>query len=80
MRSVALSQHGTVAPAFVQQRVDFATSMIDGRTVCEIAPDGRSAQEIRLLWDYLAAQLEQAARLRVFRQPVMPGFGRRAGL
>ena len=37
---VALSQHGTVAPAFVQQRVDFATSMIDGRTVCEIAPDG----------------------------------------
>ena len=33
--AVALSQHGTVAPATVHQRVDFASSMIDGRTVRE---------------------------------------------
>jgi len=77
---VALSQHGTVAPVFVQQRVDFATSMIDGRTVCELEPEGRSATEIRLLWDYIAAQLERRERHRVFHQPMVHGFGRRAAL
>ena len=77
---IALSQHGTVAPVFVQQRVDFATSMIDGRTVCELDPEGRSAGEIRLLWDYVAAQLEKRERQRVFHQPMLHGFGRRAAL
>jgi chromosome partitioning protein len=77
---IALSQHGTVAPAFVQHRIDFATSMIDGRTVCEIDPDGRSANEIRQLWDYVAAQLEKRERQRVFHQPALLGFGRRPSL
>ncbi len=77
---IALSQHGTVAPAFVQHRIDFATSMIDGRTVCEIDPDGRSATEIRQLWDYVAAQLEKRERQRVFHQPALLGFGRRPSL
>jgi chromosome partitioning protein len=78
---VALSQHGTVAPVFVQQRVDFATSMIDGRTVSEIAPDGRSAGEILLLWEYLAGQLEKHERRRVFHQPAAAlAFGRRVGV
>jgi chromosome partitioning protein len=78
---VALSQHGTVAPVFVQQRVDFATSMVDGRTVCEVAPEGRSAHEIQMLWDYLAGQLDKHERRRVFHQPVTAhSFGRRASL
>jgi chromosome partitioning protein len=33
--AVALSQHGTVAPVTIHHRVDFAASMIDGRTVGE---------------------------------------------
>jgi chromosome partitioning protein len=74
---IALSQYGTVAPVFVQQRVDFATSMIDGRTVCELEPEGRSAQEIRLLWEYVASQLERRERQRIFHQPMLHGFGRR---
>ena len=41
--AVALSQHGTVAPVTVHHRTDFAASMIDGRTVMEIDPNGRSA-------------------------------------
>jgi chromosome partitioning protein len=77
---VALSQHGTVAPSFVQHRGDFATSMIDGRTVQELAPSGRSAQEIGVLWDYIAGQLDKQARRRVVVQPVVTGFGRRASL
>lgn len=77
---IALSQHGTVAPVFIQQRTDFATSMIDGRTVCELEPDGRSAAEIAQLWQYLTAQLQKQERQRVFHQPSGLGFGRRAVL
>jgi chromosome partitioning protein len=55
--AVALSQHGTVAPVTVYNRTDFAASMIDGRTVMEIEPDGKSAEEIRGLWEYLDQRL-----------------------
>ena len=37
--AVALSQHGTVAPITIHHRVDFAASMVDGRTVGEVLPD-----------------------------------------
>ena len=45
--AVALSQHGTVAPVTLHHRTDFAASMIDGRTVMEVDPNGRSAQRGR---------------------------------
>jgi chromosome partitioning protein len=49
----ALSEHGRVAPVILHQRTDYAVSMIDGRTVMETVPTGRSAQEIAELWKYL---------------------------
>ncbi len=55
--AVALSQHGTVAPTIINHRVDFAASMIDGRTVMESNPKGKSAQEIEELWTYLEDRL-----------------------
>ncbi|MEM7224986.1 MAG: ParA family protein [Pseudomonadota bacterium] len=55
--AIALSQHGTVAPAVIHQRADFASSMIDGRTVMEIGRSSRSAAEIAQLWDYIAGRL-----------------------
>ena len=55
--AVALSQHGTVAPVTIYNRTDFAASMIDGRTVMEIEPDGKSAEEIRQLWEYIHQRL-----------------------
>ena len=45
----ALAQHGRVATT-VFDRVDFPTAMIDGRTVLEIDPRGRSAAEVVELW------------------------------
>jgi MinD-like ATPase involved in chromosome partitioning or flagellar assembly len=57
--AVALSQHGTVAPATLHHRVDFAASMIDGRTVMETGPDGKSATEISVLWAYIEARMER---------------------
>jgi chromosome partitioning protein len=86
--SVALSHHGTVCPITVHQRTDFAASMIDGRTVMEVDPRGRSAGEIAALWTYVSDRLEKNFRRTEFTAPetigVIPGgrlpatnFGRR---
>ncbi|AXB76152.1 ParA family protein [Novosphingobium sp. P6W] len=87
--AVALSQHGTVAPITLHQRTDFAASMIDGRTVMEVDPKGRSSAEVAALWSYIADRLEKNFRRTVFAapapgQPLMHGalrpiggFGRR---
>ncbi len=55
--AIALSQHGTLAPAIIHQRSDFASSMIDGRTVMEVARKSPSAVEIAQLWEYLDDRL-----------------------
>lgn len=57
--AIALSQHGTVAPGIVHNRTEFASSMIDGRTVMELAKGERSAEEIAELWRYVSKQLEK---------------------
>jgi chromosome partitioning protein len=59
--AVALSQHGTVAPITLHQRVDFAASMVDGRTVGEVTSGAASADEIQKLWIYVQGRL---ARLK----------------
>jgi chromosome partitioning protein len=58
----ALSEHGAVSPALISDRVDFAGSMTDGRTVLETDPRGRSAAEIRELWAFAAPRLSTKAR------------------
>ncbi len=60
--AVSLSQHGTVAPATLHNRVDFAASMIDGRTVGEINPGSRSAKEVVTLWNYIEERLRRLTR------------------
>lgn len=60
--AVALSQHGTVAPVIIHHRVDFAASMVDGRTVGEIVPDSASAREIAGLWTYIQDKLSRIVR------------------
>ncbi len=55
--AVALSQHGTVAPVTIHNRVDFAASMVDGRTIGEVVPKSQSAKEIADLWIYLQDRL-----------------------
>jgi chromosome partitioning protein len=55
--AVALSQHGTVAPVTLHHRVDFAASMVDGKTIGEIDAKSKSAREVSDLWAYLAGRL-----------------------
>jgi chromosome partitioning protein len=60
----ALSAHGQVVPAIVHDRVDFAGSMIDGRTVQETDARGRSAKEIADLWSFLKSHLQENTKAR----------------
>ena len=57
--AIALSQYGTLAPSIIHQRSDFASSMIDGRTVMEVPRKSPSADEIRRLWRYLDERLRR---------------------
>lgn len=67
--AVALSQHGTVAPVTVHQRVDFAVSMIDGRTAGELDRNSNSAREISELWNYVIARIRKDARKSTNAEP-----------
>ncbi len=83
--AIALSQHGTVAPITLHHRTEYASAMIDGRTVMEVNPGGKSAVEVEELWDYINDRLEKNFRRTVFQtQSVQAksstqrgGFGRR---
>jgi chromosome partitioning protein len=68
--AVALSQHGTVAPVTIHHRVDFAASMVDGRTTGEVVPTSASAKEIQELWRYVQDRL---SRVKKEAKPV-PSF------
>ena len=58
----ALAQHGQVAPVTLHQRIDFASSMVDGRTGGELNPQSRSAAEVTSLWQYVLTQLRQDSK------------------
>jgi chromosome partitioning protein len=60
--AIALSQHGTVAPVTVHHRIDFAVSMIDGRTVGELDSNSNSAREITELWNYVNTRIGKSVR------------------
>ena len=55
----ALSAHGTVAPSIIHDRVDYAASMVDGRTVTETDAKGRSSAEIKDLLSFVQAQMHE---------------------
>src|SRR5882757_3323878 len=57
--AVALSQHGMVAPVTIHHRVDFAASMVDGKTVGEVVAKSQSAKEVRDLWLYIQDKLSR---------------------
>jgi len=54
----ALSEHGTVSPIIIHDRVDYASSMIDGRTVIETDKKGKSSEEIKKLLSFVLTRLQ----------------------
>ena len=58
----ALSEHGIVAPAVMHDRVDYASSMTDGRTVQETDPRGRSSAEMADLWKFVKSRMHESTK------------------
>ena len=57
--ATALVRSGTLAPCMVALRADFLDGMTVGQGVTETAPKGKAANEIRLLWAWLKARLDE---------------------
>lgn len=57
-----LAQHGRVAPTTIHNRIDFATCMVDGRTVGELNDASRSSEEITELWRYVKTLLRKSGK------------------
>jgi len=68
-----LSKYGVLAPVIVHHRVDFASSMIDGRTAMELPGNSKSADEIERLWSYLHDRL--IGQSRPAHLPLLPTLG-----
>jgi len=60
--AIALSQYGAVSPVMIHARVDFATSMTDGRTAGELDPTSKSGGEVAALWTYLQSRLTEGEK------------------
>jgi|GEM_PF-715413 len=72
--AIALSQHGTVAPTIVHNRIDFAASMIDGRSVMELNPKSKSTFEIGALWNYVQARADNVIMKAVLGSSAMDTY------
>jgi chromosome partitioning protein len=51
-----LAQYGKVAPVTLGDRIDFASSMIEGLAVSELDPNSKSTHEVAELWTYVSSQ------------------------
>ena len=58
-----LAQRGRVAPP-LRIRGDFPMAAATGRAAIEMAPKGKAADEVRALWQFVAADLAKAGRKR----------------
>ena len=55
----ALSEHGTVSQTIIQQRESYAVSALGGSTVLEDDPNGRAAEEIKELWEFVKSRIDE---------------------
>jgi chromosome partitioning protein len=58
-----LAQRGRVAPP-LRIRADFPVAAATGRAATEIAPKGKSAEEVQALWRFISADLAKLGRKR----------------
>lgn len=66
----ALSQHGPLAPAIIQENADFAAAMDAGQTVVEIPALSPSRRQIEALWKFVDDRLAPPPAM-----PAAPVYG-----
>ena len=60
----ALSEHGTVSSTIIHDRVEYASSMINGETVGEVNKRSRSADEINQLLNFVLERMNVITKKR----------------
>jgi chromosome partitioning protein len=60
----ALSEHGMVSSTIIHDRVEYASSMINGETVVEINKKGRSTEEINQLLNLVLERMNVITKKR----------------
>jgi chromosome partitioning protein len=55
----ALSQYGPVSPQFIGDRTVFQSADNDGRTAVELEPNGKAAEEVRGLMDFVISRFPE---------------------
>jgi chromosome partitioning protein len=68
----ALDASDIVAKPFIVMRNDHQDAMSAGLAVCEHAPDGKSAEEMRALWQWVESRLGRAAAAT--EEPIVEEF------
>jgi len=60
-----LSEHGSVCPAVIGDRVMYASSMSDGRSIAELDPTGKGANELGKLLEFVKSRFPEFQKVRV---------------
>lgn len=55
----ALSQHGPICPTIIEQREGYALSAFAGSTLLEDEPQGKGAEEMRALWEFVKSRVDE---------------------
>ena len=60
-----LSEHGPVCPALIGDRVMYASSMSDGRSIAELDPTGKGATELEELFEFVKSRFPEFKKVKV---------------
>jgi chromosome partitioning protein len=60
-----LSEHGPVCPAVIGDRVMYASSMSDGRSIAELDPTGKGAAELEELLEFVKSRFPEFKKVKV---------------
>lgn len=55
----ALSEHGAVCQAIIQQREGYGKAALAGSTLLEDEPSGKGAEEMRELWKFVKSRIDE---------------------
>lgn len=58
-----LAQHGIVAPITIHHRLSVPAARIDGRSVIEVEPEGKAADEFRGLWKWVSGRINKQEKV-----------------
>ncbi len=66
----ALSEHGPVSQTIIEQREGYAIAALAGSTIMEDEPNGKGAEEMRHLWEFVKSRIDERAKPRKMKEVI----------